>query len=318
MRLWIDPPAGYSDLASDLALARQVRAAGMRVYLDIHYSDFWADPQHQDTPSIWRGQDLPTLAGSVRSYTEQVMTAFAQQGTPVDMVSIGNEIRNGLLWPTGQLDWSADTGWDNLATLLKAGVSGARAANSRGHRLRIMLHFDEGGNSADSDRFFGNLVSRGVPFDTIGLSYYPFWHGTLSDLRTNVDALARHFGKDIVVAETQYAWTLANGDGEGNFVWQPSQVFPGYPASPGGQLSLENDVQSILAAVPDGHGAGIFYWEPEWVPGVGWQPGNGAPNDNLTLYDFQGRALPSIGLFEDPVAVCARFAADSSPCAVPS
>jgi arabinogalactan endo-1,4-beta-galactosidase len=317
MRLWINPPAGYSDLASDLALARQVRAAGMRVYLDIHYSDFWADPQHQDTPSIWRGQDLPTLAGSVRSYTEQVMAAFARQGTPVDMVSIGNEIRNGLLWPTGQLDWSADTGWDNLATLLKAGVSGARAANPNGHRLRIMLHFDEGGNSADSDRFFSNLVSRGVPFDTIGLSYYPFWHGTLSDLRTNVDALARHFGKDIVVAETQYAWTLANGDSEGNFVWQPSQVFPGYPASPGGQLSLENDVQSILAAAPGGHGVGIFYWEPEWVPGVGWQPGNGAPNDNLTLYDFQGHTLPSIGLFEDPVAVCARFDAHSSPCTVP-
>src|SRR5689334_17730409 len=99
------------------------------------------------------------------------------------------------------------------------------------------------------------------------------------------------------------AWSLANGDSTGNFVWQAGQLSDGYPASPGGQLSFENDVLSILAAVPGGHGAGLFYWEPEWVPGVGWQPGAGTPNDNLTLYDFQGRALPSIGLFEDPVRV---------------
>ncbi|MBO0868966.1 MAG: glycosyl hydrolase 53 family protein, partial [Micromonosporaceae bacterium] len=120
MRLWTAPPAGYSDLASDLALAKKVVAAGMKVYLDIHYSDFWADPQHEDTPAAWQGQDLAALSATVRSYTRDVLTAFARQSTPVSMVSIGNEIRNGMLWPTGQVDWAADTGWDNLATLLKA------------------------------------------------------------------------------------------------------------------------------------------------------------------------------------------------------
>jgi arabinogalactan endo-1,4-beta-galactosidase len=317
MRLWVDPPAGYSDLASDLALARRVAAAGMKIYLDIHYSDFWADPQHEDTPAAWQGQDLATLADTVRNYTRNVIAAFARQGTPVGMVSIGNEIRNGFLWPTGQVDWGADTGWDNLATLLKAGIAGARDGNPRGNQLRVMLHFDEGGNNADSYRFFNNLVQRGVQFDVIGLSYYPFFHGPVAALRDNVDQLATQFGKDIVIAETQYAWTLANGDNTGNFLWQPSQLSDGYPASPGGQLSLDNDLLSILAAVPGGHGAGLFYWEPEWVPGVGWEPGAGTPNDNLTLYDFQGRTLPSIGILENPVTVCERYDRDAVPCVVP-
>jgi arabinogalactan endo-1,4-beta-galactosidase len=316
LRLWVNPPAGYSDLATDLALARQVVAAGMKVYLDIHYSDFWADPQHQDTPAAWQGQDLTTLSATVRGYTHDVISAFARQGTPVGMVSIGNEIRNGMLWPTGQIDWTADTGWDNLATLLKAGVAGAESANPPHHQLRVMLHFDEGGNNADSDRFFTNLVSRGVPFDVIGLSYYPFFHGPVASFRDNVDKLATQFGKDIVVAETQYAWTLANGDTTGNFVWQASQAEGGYPITPGGQLSLDSDLLSILAQVPGGHGAGLFYWEPEWVPGVGWEPGAGSPNDNLTLFDFQGRALPSIGLFENPAAVCRRGDAYAVPCVI--
>jgi arabinogalactan endo-1,4-beta-galactosidase len=301
LRLWIDPPAGYSDLASDLAMARRVKAAGMKLYLDIHYSDFWADPQHQDTPAIWQGQDLPTLTRSVHDYTRDVLAAFALQGTPVDLVSIGNEIRNGILWPTGQIEWGTNERWDALAALLKAGVAGAREGSPRHHRPQVMLHFDQGGDNAASRYFFDNLVARGVPFDVIGLSYYPFWHGTLSQLRTNLDDLATRYDKDVMIAEHQYAWTLGWGDSTNNFVWSQDQLTPGYPAAPAGQLSMANDILSMLARVPDRHGAGFFYWEPEWIPGVGWEPGAGTPNDNLTLFDFGGAALPSIGLFEDPV-----------------
>ncbi|HEX4280903.1 MAG TPA: glycosyl hydrolase 53 family protein, partial [Solirubrobacteraceae bacterium] len=317
LRLWVNPPAGYSDLASDLRMARRIRAAGDKLYLDIHYSDFWADPTHQTIPAAWQGQNLSQLANTVQDYTSQVIGAFAAQGTPVDMVSIGNEIRNGILWPVGEVDWSSDTGWDNLATLLKAGVTGARAANPRGHKLLVMLHFDEGGNKADSERFYDNIVRERVPFDVIGLSYYPFFHGPLADMRANVDALATRYGKPIVIAESQYPWTLANGDSTGNFVWQSSQVSDGYPASPGGQLSFYNDMLSILAQVPHGLGIGLFYWEPEWIPGVGWEPGAGSPNDNLTLFSFTGQALPSVGLFQNPVAVCARYDPSAQPCEVP-
>jgi arabinogalactan endo-1,4-beta-galactosidase len=323
MRVWVDPPPGYSNLASDLALARQVRAAGMKIYLDIMYSDFWADPQHQDIPAAWQGQDLAQLTATVQSYTQQVISAFAQQGTPVDIVSIGNEIRNGILWPIGEINCTNCGGWANLAQLLKAGVAGAQAGNPGGHKLLIMMHYDQGGNNALSSAFYSELTSSQVPFDVIGLSYYPFFHGPISAMRANVDELATQFHKPIIIAETQYAWTLANGnsplgDSTGDFVWQTSQLSPGYPASPGGQLSFVTDELSILAQVPDGLGAGLFYWAPDWIPGVPWEPGSGigSPNVNLTLFNFQGAALPSIGIFQNPAGVCQREAPGSSPCVI--
>ncbi|MDX6394528.1 MAG: arabinogalactan endo,4-beta-galactosidase [Streptosporangiaceae bacterium] len=323
MRLWVNPPPGYSNLASDLALARSVHEAGMKIYLDIMYSDFWADPQHQDIPASWAGQNLAQLTATVQSYTQQVISAFGKQGTPVDMVSIGNEIRNGILWPVGQVDPAAGTGYDALATLLKAGVAGARAGNPRSHQLLIMMHYDQGGNNQLSQAFYQNLVSRGVPFDVIGLSYYTFFHGTISQMKANVDALATQFHKPIVISETQYAWTLANGnsaigDSTGNFVWEPSQISAGYPASPGGQLSFVTDELAILAQVPDGLGAGLFYWAPDWIPGVGWEPGAGVgtPNANLTLFNSQGVALPSIGIFQNPAAVCQSYDPYDVPCVV--
>ena len=324
MRLWVNPPPGYSSLASDLALARSVHAAGMKIYLDIMYSDFWADPQHQNIPASWAGQDLAQLTATVQSYTQQVISAFAKQGTPVDMVSIGNEIRNGILWPVGQVnDPSIPADYDNLATLLKAGVAGAQAGNPHGHQLLIMMHYDQGGNNTLSQAFFQNLQSQGVPFDVIGLSYYTFFHGTISQMKANVDALATQFHKPIVISETQYAWTLANGnspigDSTGNFVWEPSQISAGYPASPGGQLSFVTDELAILAQVPDGLGAGLFYWAPDWIPGVGWEPGAGVgtPNANLTLFNSQGTALPSIGIFENPAAVCQSYDPYDVPCVV--
>jgi arabinogalactan endo-1,4-beta-galactosidase len=323
MRLWVSPPAGYSDLASDLALARQVRAAGMRIYLDVMYSDFWADPQHQDIPAAWAGQDLAQLTATVRAYTQRVISAFARQGTPVDLASIGNEIRNGILWPTGEVNCANCGGWDNLAQLLTAGVAGARAGNPAGHKLLIMMHYDQGGDNALSSAFYSELQAHYVPFDVIGLSYYPFFHGAISAMRANVDQLATQFRKPIMIAETQYAWTLANGnsplgDSTGDFVWQASQLSPGYPASPGGQLSFVTDELSILAQVPGGLGAGLFYWAPDWIPGVPWEPGPGigSPNVNLTLFNFEGAALPSIALFQDPAAACERSAPGSVPCVV--
>jgi arabinogalactan endo-1,4-beta-galactosidase len=323
MRLWVNPPPGYSDLANDLALAKQVEASGMKIYLDIMYSDFWADPQHQDIPASWQGQDLAQLTDTVRSYTQQVISAFAAQDTPVAMVSIGNEIRNGILWPIGEINCTDCGGWANLAQLLKAGVAGAQAGNPPGHKLLIMMHYDQGGNNALSSAFYSQLQSSGVPFDVIGLSYYPFFHGPMTAMRANVDELATQFHKPIMISETQYPWTLANGnsplgDSTGDFVWQTSQLSPGYPATPGGQLSFVTDELSILAQVPDGLGAGLFYWAPDWIPGVPWTPGAGigSPNVNLTLFNFEGQALPSIGIFGNPAEICEQANPGITPCVI--
>jgi arabinogalactan endo-1,4-beta-galactosidase len=311
LRLWLDPPGGYSNLASVLQMAQRAHAAGMRVLLDFHYSDFWADPATQNTPAAWQGQDLATLAQTVRAYTRDVLTALHDQGTPADMIQIGNEIRNGMLWPLGWADAWSGAGWDNLGTLLRAGAAGA--ADAPGPMPRIVIHFDQGGDNAFSRVFFDRVVAQGVPFDVVGLSYYPFWHGTLTQLRTNLDDLATRYGKDVMIVETQYGWTLQNGDSLGDFLWQDSQLVPGYPATPGGQLGFVSDLVSALAAVPGGHGAGVFYWQPEWLPGVGWTPGAGTPNDNLTMFDFTGHALPAVQ-FIDPLRACREFAAGQLPC----
>jgi arabinogalactan endo-1,4-beta-galactosidase len=324
MRLWVDPPPGYSDLASDLALAREVHAAGMKIYLDVMYSDFWADPTKQNIPAAWQGQDLAQLTATVQSYTQQVISSFANQGTPVDMVSIGNEIRNGILWPIGEINCTDCGGWSNFTQLLKAGVAGAQAGNPAGHKLLIMMHYDQGASYSLSSAFYSELESYDVPFDVIGLSYYPVLsEPTISSLRANVDGLATQFHKPIVVAETQYPWTLANGnsplgDSTGDFAWETSQINPGYPATPGGQLSFVTDELSILAQAPDGLGLGLFYWAPDWIPGVPWEPGAGigSPNVNMTLFNFGGQALPSINIFQNPAAVCEREAPDSVPCVI--
>jgi arabinogalactan endo-1,4-beta-galactosidase len=183
----------------------------------------------------------------------------------------------------------------------------------------VMIHFDQGGDNAQSRAFYDHIIAQHVPFDVVGLSYYPFFHGPVAAMRANIDDLATRYGKPIVIAESQYPWTLAAGnDSTGNFVWQASQLSDGYPATPGGQLSFYNDILSILARVPDHLGLGLFYWEPEWIPGVGWEPGAGTPNDNLTLFSFTGQALPSVGLFQSPLAVCARYDPALSPCEVPT
>ena len=329
LRLWVNPPAGYSDLTTDLALAKQVEAAGMKIYLDIHYSDFWADPQKQNVPAAWAGQNLAQLTQTVQTYTSQVIAAFAKQGTPVDMVSIGNEIRNGILWPFGEINCPASEtdcgGWTGLAQLLKAGIVGAQQASPRGHQLLIMMHYDQGGNKDLSQAFYQELQFNNVPFDVIGLSYYSILgDGPLADLKANVDNLATVFHKPIVIAETQYPWTLANGnnpagDSTGDFAWETSQLNPGYAASPGGQFSFLTDELSIMATAPDNLGAGIFYWAPEWIPGVPWEPGTGigSPNTNLTLFNFQGSALPGMDMYRDPLGVCEARNPDSNPCYVP-
>ena len=336
MRLWVDPPPGYSDLASDLALARQVSAAGMKIYLDIMYSDFWADPTKQNIPAAWAGEDLGQLTATVRSYTRQVISAFAQQGTPVDLVSIGNEIRNGILWPAGEINCTGCGGWASLAQLLKAGVAGAQAGNPAGHKLLIMMHYDQGGSFALSSAFYSQLESYGVPFDVIGLSYYPVLdEPSISGLRANVDGLATEFGKPIVIAETQYPWTLANGnsplgDSTGDFAWEQSQLEPGYPATPGGQLSFVTDELSILATAPGRARGGAV------LLGAGLDPGRAVgagrrhrlaqrQHDPVQLRrarrcrrSASSRTRPGCASAPTPTALPAWWAADTPPAEDPN
>jgi arabinogalactan endo-1,4-beta-galactosidase len=306
LRIWTNPPAGYSTLSSALTLARRARRAGMKVLVDPHYSDFWADPGKQPIPAGWPTADLAALADQVRTYTRDVVRAFARQGTPIDMIQIGNEVTKGMLFPLGELyrydgtTWT--THWPEFATLVKAGIAGVRDAAPAGSRPRTMVHIDKGGDNGASRYFFDSLFAQGVDVDVIGQSYYAMWHGSLADLSANLNDLAARYGKDIVVAETQYPWTLRNGDDLGNFVWEGTTLPDGalYPATPAGQAGFYEALRQVLAAVPNGRGAGFLAWEPEWIPGVGWEPGAGNPNDNMTLFDFTGAALPALTAMRPP------------------
>lgn len=291
LRVWVDPPAGYSDLASTITLARRAKAAGHQVLVDLHYSDFWADPAHQTIPARWRGQDLATTAATVRAYTRDTLDALDRAGARADMVQVGNEIHAGMLWPLGQIYRPGrPENFADFATLLRAGVEGARAARGA---PRVMIHIDRGGDNEGSRYFYDRILAAGVRFDVIGLSYYPFWHGPLARLDANLTDLAARYRKPLVVVETAYPFTLDNADGLENLISRPDQLpdIARWPATWEGQRAYFRALRDVLVRVG---AAGFFAWEPGWLAGVGWEPGAGNPNDNLTLFNWSGDANPAL------------------------
>jgi arabinogalactan endo-1,4-beta-galactosidase len=297
LRLWVDPPIPYNDLPHVLSMAQRIKDAGLKVLLDIHYSDFWADPGNQTTPQRWQSQDLTTLTRTVHDYTASVLNALATQGTPPSIVQIGNEITSGMLWPQGKIYVDMSQRWDEFTTLLMAGIAGARAGSTAANMPKIMVHIDRGGDNAGSIYFYDHILAKGVTFDHIGLSYYPWWHGPLPVLQANLNDLANRYHKDIVVVETAYPWTLANGDTYPNIVNASTYLYTGRKPSPKEQTAFLHQIISFLRKTPGGHGLGVVYWEPGWIPGVSWKPGEGDAWDNLTLFDFKGRSLPSIDAY---------------------
>ena len=245
LRVWVDPADGYHDTAELLRMARRAKAAGLKVLVDLHYSDFWADPGKQWTPAAWEGQTPDELAATFTHYTRGIVRSLVAQGTPPDMVQLGNEINPGMLWDYAAT-WtgcsSADDGaggtrevchtenWDGLARLLKAGYAAVKAES---RRTKVMLHLAEGGDNGTFRWWFDNVTTRGVPFDVIGASFYGYWHGTLAELQANLRDVTARYGKDVVVAETAYPFTLADEDGWGNIIGDESLLIPGYPATPG-------------------------------------------------------------------------------------
>lgn len=298
VRVWVNPPAGTSDLDSALILARRAHAAGLQLLLDLHYSDSWADRTTQQTPAAWQGQSPEALRSTVRKYTRDVVAAFARQGTPVDIVQIGNETTHGMLWPTGQIYKQTGEDWSGYAELVKAGISGAKEG-SPGKSPLIMLHTDTGGDHGASVYYVDHLQQQGVAFDLIGLTYYPFWNGSLKDLQQNLQVLADRYAKDILIAETAYPWTLSSG-GNVPSVVTALDALPdaaAYPPTPQGQARYFAALNRLLREVPNGHGAGYIVWEPGWLPGVPADARTGNAHSNLTLFDWWGHGLPALDAF---------------------
>ena len=173
-----------------LALAQRAHQAGLKILIDFHYSDEWADPDTQIKPVAWESLTYTELQQAVHDYTYQVVQDLIQQGTPPDMVQIGNEIPAGMLWPDGQVwpeEYNTDEQWAKLAELIEAGIQGVRDAGSS---AEIMIHIDKGGDNAGARGFYDRLFAQGVDFDIIGLSYYGTWHGSIETMQANLNDLA--------------------------------------------------------------------------------------------------------------------------------
>lgn len=295
-RVWLNSPDGYHGKSQLLEMAKRVKLQGMNLLVDFHYSDGWADPGQQNKPAAWANLDFEGLKRAVYDHTREVCVALAEQGTPADMVQVGNEINNGMLWPDGK----NDKGFDNLAALLKEGI---RAVRESLPQAKVMLHLAEGGNNPQFHWWLDAVNTLGVQFDVLGVSYYPRWHGSLADLQANLHDIAARYARDIVLVETSYPFTVENNDDTENIL--TTQDLAGYPTTPAGQADFLADVMTIVRSIPGGRGLGVFWWDATWtaVKGNGWDARDetiGNNYENQALFDYQNRVLPALNQYKNP------------------
>ena len=321
IRLWNDPwsetgesyGAGENDLKTSLEIAKRVTAAGFGVLLNFHYSDFWADPGKQIKPKAWADYGVKELEQAVYDYTLESMQTFLDAGVNITMVQVGNELSNGLLWPEGKVP-----NYDNIATFVNAGIRAVRKADAA---IPVMIHLDNGGNNALYREWFDNFTKRGEDFEIIGLSYYPFWHGSLQMLNDNMNDIAERYGKDLVIAEVSMGYTMEDyknyeklsDEERKGYATRPALVEKiEFPMTKQGQYDFMEDFLNRISHIKGGKGKGFFYWEPAWipVPGSGWatpaslkymnDPGPcGNEWANQALFDYDGNALPTLSLIRD-------------------
>jgi arabinogalactan endo-1,4-beta-galactosidase len=293
LRIMNEPTPLPNTLAYTLAEAKAAKALGFRLLLDFHYSDDWADPSHQRTPAAWARLPHEQLTKRVFDFSRSVITAFREQGTMPDMVQVGNEITSGMIWPDGKLP----DRWPQFAELITAGVRGVEAGKGDLPRPTIMIHIDQGGNEETTKWFFDNLIVNRVPFDVIGQSYYPWWQGSLKDLKNNLAFMAERYKKPIILVETAYDWHQGEDFKTGK---------PPFPETPEGQAQFLAAVVAVVKATPNGLGKGVFWWEPMAEGAI----------EKRGMFDAQHEALPVIDVFDAPGDAAPRAAgakADGPP-----
>lgn len=289
LRVWHTPVDAHSSLQEVLDFAKTLNAKGFNIWLDIHYSDTWADPSNQTKPAAWKNASFSVLKDSIYQYTSNTVQAFKSAGITLKIVQIGNETNSGFLWDLGKVGGTFDSNWGNYALLVKEGL---RAVKDVSSTTKTMLHF-AGFDSADW--FFSNITAQTVSFDYIGLSYYPVWHGkSLDALQTSLTSLINKYQKPIIIAETSYPFTLGWNDYTNNVVGNSSQLIPAYDATPDGQNAYTKALFEVMRNLPSKQGLGICWWAPEWVSFKGPTATNGSDAENLTLFDFNNNALPAL------------------------
>ncbi|KIP09699.1 glycoside hydrolase family 53 protein [Phlebiopsis gigantea 11061_1 CR5-6] len=280
IRVWT---AGTYTQSYALTLAKRAKAAGMKILIDLHYSDTWADPGHQAIPASWP-TDLTGLNTQIYTYTLDLVEAFANQGTPIDYIQIGNEINDGLLWPTGQI---SKQGFSPASQLLNSAASGVRTGS---RNTKIVVHIANGWDSSDVSYFWDGIFIAGAfstsDVDILGFSYYPFYGtgATLSALKSSLSSIVSKLNKDVLVAETDWPEACSSS---------VALSEPSIPVSAAGQTTWVKDIESVLSGLPNSHGLGVVYWEPGWI-GNG---GLGSSCSDALLVSSSGATRSSINLF---------------------
>lgn len=291
---------GNNNLETDLRIAKRIKDAGLKFMLDFHYSDFWADPGKQYMPQDWKNLSAKELADEVEKFTRESIDAFVKAGAAPDSVQIGNELNSGFMWPIGQL-WSDDPsvkigGMKEFTNLLSRASKGVRTSQG-GEKMKIIIHLADGGRQELYKWIFDEVKKAKIDYDIIGLSFYTYWHGSMNDLKANLEMISKRYGKEMAVVETAYAFTEEDGDSQGNVFQTYSDEAHGYVPSVQGQATAIRDIIETVSSVKGG--IGVFYWEADSIlwPGANLSTTEGNTWENQAMFSFDGKALPSLAVW---------------------
>ena len=306
VRVWNDPynsatranyGGGICDQNVAVQIAERCAAADLKLLVDFHYSDFWADPGKQNAPKAWKNYTVDQKAQAIYDFTYDTLTKIGRTGADIAMVQVGNETTSGMCGVMlSDYDWS-DAGWNALASLFNAG---SRAVRAYSRDTLVAVHFTNPEKTSNMSYLAKMLKQTNVDYDVFATSYYPYWHGTLSNLTSVLTSVSQTYGKKVMVAETSWVRTFDDADGYRNTIGSADDLgeYVSYPVGVEGQISFLHDLFTAVSAVPDGKGIGVFYWEPAWLPvGSSW-----ASNRALWETYGSGWANAAAGEFDSSAA----------------